>query len=381
MPIRLACRPTLVLNRACLRLLLVGLLFTTSAGQAATQVDYQIDTLAEGLAHPWSLAFLPDGSMLITEREGRLRIVRDGELLSEPVSGMPDVYVRSQAGLFDVLPDPEFDRNGWIYLAFAQGTNRSNATRVVRAHFDGAALHDVETLLTVEPAKNTPVHYGGRLLFLPDGTLLITTGDGFNYREQSQHLDSLMGKTLRIHPDGRVPDDNPFVAEPEARPEIWSYGHRNPQGLALDPADNQVYLHEHGPRGGDELHSLEAGHNYGWPVITYGKDYSGAEVTPFRERPGMTQPLTWWDPAIAPSGLAVYRGDAFPEWDGKLLVGGLVSRDVRLVRLTDDGAEDLGALFEEVGQRIRDVRLGPDGAIYLLTDSPQGRLLRVTPGG
>jgi glucose/arabinose dehydrogenase len=352
------------------------LLCGTLAAQAA---GYRIQTLAEGLEHPWSLAFLPDGRMLVSERPGRLRVIMDGELLPAPVAGVPAVYAASQGGLLEVLPDPGFADNGLLYLSFAHGTPRANATRVVRARLDGMTLHAVEPIFTARPGKRTPVHYGGRMAFLPDGTLVIGLGDGFDYREQAQRLDSHLGKIVRIRPDGSVPDDNPFVGRADALPEIWSLGHRNVQGLVYDAERGALFSHEHGPRGGDELNRIVPGGNYGWPLATHGVDYTGARITPFTEYPGTQAPLWQWTPSIAPAGLARYDGDLFPHWRGDLFVAALAARQVRRLRLHGDAVIEEETLFAELGERLRDVRAGPDGALYLLTDSPRGRLLRVRP--
>ncbi len=366
-----------------------------AARSAATELsetpDYRLTVLAEGLEHPWSMAFLPDGDLLVTEREGRLRIIRDGVLDPEPIAGVPPVFARGQGGLFDVLLHPRFNDNSIIYLSYAHGDRRANATRLARARLDGRVLNDLEVIFEVRPTKDTPAHFGGRMMFLPDGTLLLTTGDGFEYREQAQNLQSLLGKTVRLHDDGSIPDDNPFVGRADVRAELWSYGHRNPQGLALHAPTGEIFLHEHGPRGGDEFHLLRPGRNYGWPLITYGLDYTGAHVTPFTHMDGLEQPLHYWEQAIAPAGLTWYDGDRFPDWRGDFLIAALVDRSVRRLRLDvgvygstpiDDASRghvvvEEETLFSEIGERMRDVRTGPDGYIYLLTDSPQGQVVRV----
>jgi len=340
---------------------------------------YQITELADGLEFPWCVAFLPNGDLLVTERNGALRLVHDGQLSAEPIKGVPPVYVRSQGGLFDVLVHPNFAENGFVYLSFAHGDVDGNATRVLRARFDGSQLLDPEIIFEVTPSKRGPVHYGGRLLFLPDGTLLITTGDGFDYREQAQNLASLLGKTVRLNDDGSVPSDNPFVGQVGYRPEIWTYGHRNPQGLALDRDTSRVYLHEHGPRGGDELNLIEPGKNYGWPAITYGIDYSGAKISPYQQLPGMEQPLKYWVPSNAPAGMTYYAGDRFPKWHGDLFISTLVDQDVKRLQFDKGQIISEQSLFAEIGARIRDVRAGPRGYLYLLTDENPGRLLRVEP--
>jgi len=344
--------------------------------------DPQLTTLVRGLDHPWSMAFLPDGDWLVTERTGQLRRVRpNGEVLP-PISGVPPVYFAGQGGLLDVLLDPGFATNQRLYLALSHGDADASATRLLRARLDGDALADVEVLFTTSPFKATPQHCGGRLAWLPDGTLLMTTGDGWSYREHAQRLDSQLGKTVRLNADGTVPPDNPFIGRDavEAAP-IWTLGHRNPQGLAVDPDTDTVYLHEHGPRGGDEINALTPGSNYGWPVLTKGIDYLGGRITPFTEAPGMQAPLHGWTPSIAPSGLAVYRGSRYPGWDGSLFVGGLVSRDVRRVWRDADGSMQEESLFAQLGERIRDIRVGPDGLLYLVTDGPAGAVMRIEPEG
>ncbi|MCB1684962.1 MAG: PQQ-dependent sugar dehydrogenase [Pseudomonadales bacterium] len=350
---------------------------------AATAASaYRLETVTDNLANPWCVAFLPGGDFLVTGRAGTLRRVSTSGAVGEPIANVPPVFFAGQGGLFDVILDPDFPGNQRIYLSFAHGDMSANATRVVRARLQDNSLTDVEAIFTASPSKDTPQHYGGRMLFLPDGTLLLTTGDGFDYREQAQNTRALLGKTVRIRTDGSLPADNPFADGKGGHPAVWTYGHRNPQGLALDPATGTVYLHEHGPRGGDEVNVLAPGLNYGWPAITYGLDYSGAYVSPFTEYAGMEQPLHYWVPSIAPSGFAVYRGDAFPEWNGSLLVGALVDREIR--RLSSGAGENLASgpleeksLFSEIGARIRDVRVGPDGLIYLLTDGSPGSLIRV----
>ena len=358
----------------------LALLVLATAMQSAA-ADYRLETVAENLTWPWCIAFLPDGNMLVTERDGDLHAIREGILDPRPVAGVPPAYVRSQGGLFDVLPHPRFEENGLLYLSLAHGTPDANATRVVRGRFDGTSLTDVETVFTVEPTKDTPVHYGGRMLFLPDGTLLLTTGDGFVYREESQRLGSLLGKVLRLNDDGTPPDDNPFVQDPAARDEIWTFGHRNPQGIAYAADSGTVYLHDHGAQGGDELNVIVPGSNYGWPIVTLGIDYTGARISPFREYPGTTAPIVDWTPSIAPAGLTYYDGDAFPEWRGDLFATSLVFNYVERVDL--EGGEVAGRhrMFEEVRERIRDVRAGPDGSLYVLTDSAAGRVVRVAPDG
>lgn len=355
-------------------ILLILLLGAVQPGQT-----FEIETVAEGLEHPWAITFLPDGRMLVTERAGRLRVIRaDGRLLDEPVSGIPEAFVASQGGLMEILLHPDYPTNGWIYLSLAHGNPNANATRVVRGRLEDLQWVDNEDVFTARPTRDTPVHYGGRMAFMNDGTLLITIGDGFDYREQAQNLGSHTGTIVRIHPDGSVPVDNPFVDDPDALPEIYSYGHRNPQGIVVDPDTGLVWSHEHGPRGGDELNLIEAGENYGWPVATQGIDYSGAKITPYTSRPGMVDPLIDWSPSIAPAGMSQYRGDIFSDWQGDLLVASLVEQSVRRIRL--EGEQVVSDEIIELGieRRLRDVRVGPEGALYVLTDETSGQILRIT---
>ena len=342
-------------------------------------LEYRVETVAKGLEFPWSLAFLPDGRMLVTERAGRLRVIEDGKLLAEPVAGLPPIFVSGQAGLFEVLADPEFASNHTIYLSFAHGDERKNHTRVIRAQLDGNALKEVVPIFTVTPGKRGDAHYGGRMAWLPDGTLVIGTGDGFNYREQAQKLNNHLGKIVRINRDGSVPANNPFVDNGKALPEIYSLGHRNVQGMVFDAATGTLFAHEHGARGGDEINVILPGRNYGWPLITFGVDYSGAIISPFTEKPGLEQPLLQWTPSIAPAGMTMYRGALFPQWQGSLLISALAGQVVQRVPMVDAKAGAQETLFAELRTRLRDVRTGPDGAVYLLTDKAFGRVLRVLP--
>lgn len=364
--------------RARVSAAVLGLLCVAGAGAA----DYRIDTVAEGLEHPWALAFLPDGRMLVTERPGRLRVIErraDGgfALRAAPLAGVPPVFASGQAGLFDVLVDPAFAQTGRLYLSFAHGTARANHLRVVHARLGRGGLEAVTPILTTQPAKTHAQHFGGRMAWHADGTLVVGVGDGNLERTDALRLHTHLGKHLRIDRDGGIPADNPFVARAGARPEILSIGHRNPQGLVR--VGDALYAHEHGAKGGDELNRLEAGANYGWPITTDGVDYTGARVTPYTRWPGVTPPLTHWTPSIAPAGMAWYDGALFPAWRGSLFVAALVERSVRRVPMTGGTPGPQEVLFTELGERIRDVRSGPEGALYLLTDSAQGRVLRVVP--
>jgi len=360
-----------------LALLAAALLSPGLVSTTVQSADYRHEIITQDLHHPWSVAQLPDHSFLVSERDGQLLHIPAEGGAGRTVKGVPETYVAGQGGFFDVLLHPDFARNRLVYLSFAHGTPDSNGTAVVRGRLGDTGLEDVTRILLVQDSKDTPQHYAARMLFLSDGTLLVATGDGFNYREQAQNLNSELGKVLRINDDGSVPADNPFTAS--ARPRIFTYGHRNTQGLALDADSGTIYLHEHGPKGGDELNVLRAGNNYGWPAITYGVDYNGAYVSPFTELPGMEQPLHYWLPSIAPSGMAWYGGDRFPEWRGDLFVGALVDQEVRRLDMEQGAILQEEPLFSELNARIRDVYSADDGYLYLLTDSEQGALVRIMP--
>jgi len=359
---------------------LAALLLCLSALPIAAQPAYRIETVARGLEHPWALAFLPGERALVTERPGRLRLVERGVLRAAPVTGVPAVFASGQAGLFDVVPDPQFEQNGLVYLSFAAGTRAANHLRVVRARFDGGALHEVTALFQATPDKRGDAHYGARMAFLADGTLLVGVGDGFIRREDAQRLDNHFGKFVRLTREGTVPPDNPFVGRAGAQPAIFSFGHRNPQAVLYDATRGIVYAHEHGPRGGDELNVLVAGANYGWPLASLGLDYTGARVSPWTEYAGTVAPVLHWTPSIAPAGMTLYRGAAFPAWHDSLFVAALAERSVRRIALQPDGTPGAQeTLFTELGERLRDVRAAPDGTLWLLTDADDGRVLRVAP--
>lgn len=339
---------------------------------------YTLTTVAEGLNLPWAMVFLPDGRLLVSERSGQLRLVEQGKV-SPPLAGVPTTYFKGQGGLQDLALHPDYATNGWVYLSLAWGEPKANATRLVRGRIKGNAFTDVEVVFTATPTKNTPVHYGARMAFLPDNTLVMAVGDGFDFREAAQKPDNLMGKMVRIHDDGTIPKDNPFVGNADYHPAIYSLGHRNPQGMAYDPVRQVLFSNEHGPKGGDEVNILVPGKNYGWPVITYGRDYSGASITPYTEYPGMEQPLVNWTPSIAPSSLVVYRGDAFPALTGDLLASALKYKEVRWVQMDGDRPVHQVSLFKELDTRLRAVYTGPEGALYLLTDSNNGKIVKVSP--
>ena len=350
-----------------LLLCLNGLFASTSQAQ-----DYQVSTLATGLDKPWSITSIGEGAFLVTEKSGRLvRLDADGNVTT--IEGTPPVYFANQGGLLEVLADTDFANNKLIYLSFAGGDKSANRTTVVKATLSGDALSNVETILEVAPDKEGPAHYGGKLAFLPDGTLLVSVGEGYTYREEAQNLDWELGKLLRIHTDGTAPTDNPF---PDTAPKVFSYGHRNPQGLIYDNASNRILMVEHGPKGGDELNHIVAGRNYGWPAITYGVDYSGAVISPFTEAEGMEQPLTYWVPSIGPSGLAIYRGELFPEWQGDLLLGSLINEEMRRLKSDGNAVVEDEAIFPEIKGRVRDVRVIEDGKIVAVTE--EGDVFQVT---
>jgi glucose/arabinose dehydrogenase len=342
------------------------------------QATFRVVPVTTGLEHPWGMAFLPDGSILITERSGRLRIVRGGALDPEPIAGVPPVYASGQGGLLDVALDPEFTANRVIWLSYAAAGDGGNSTRVARARLGDGRLENLEVIFIAEPLVDSSYHFGSRLAFDPQGHLFITVGERGD-GERAQDLGDLNGKLIRLFPDGSVPEDNPFVGVAGARPEIFSYGHRNAQGLAIHPETGIPWLHEHGARGGDEVNVARPGVNYGWPVITYGIDYSGAPIGEGTHKEGMAQPIHYWVPSIAPSGMAFYQGEAFPGWQGDLFVGALAG-DL-LVRLELDGERVVAEerLLEGTLGRIRDVEVGPDGYLYLLTDESDGGLYRLEP--
>lgn len=349
-----------------------------------------VTPIVEGLEHPWGVAWLPNGDMLITERPGRLRIVRDGVLEPEAIAGIPtdEIFASRQGGLLDIALHPDFPENNWIYFTYAAGTENANRTQVARAEFDGEQLNNWEVIFPGSLTKPGAQHFGSRLTWLPDQTLLVAIGDGGNpplelegelIRNQAQNLDSHLGKVIRINDDGSIPEDNPFLGDPEVQPEIWSYGHRNIQGLTFDPLRQQVVSTEHGSRGGDELNLLEMSKNYGWPVVSFSAEYStGRPVASQTSAPGVMDPQRVWTPVIAPSGLAVYTGDRLEGWQGNIFAGGLVSRDIRRLVLDDQG-NVIAESRIPIGQRVRDVRQGPDGYLYVLTDANSGQLLRLTP--
>jgi len=344
-------------------------------------------TIVRGLEHPWSMAWLPDGSILITERPGRLRIVKNGVLLPQAIAGLPNIYAQGQGGLMDISLHPQFQQNRLVYLTYAHGDASANRTRLGRAKFDGKSLTNFQVIFEAAPVKAGTQHFGSRIAWLQDGTLLLAIGDGGNpplklggslIREQAQKLNSHLGKVLRLNDDGSAPKNNPFIKKPQAKPEIWSYGHRNIQGLTVDQNTGKVWATEHGSKGGDELNLLNVGKNYGWPQVSFSQEYFGGDITSLRSKVGMVDPKLVWTPAIAPSGLAVYNSTRFPQWQGNLFLGGLVSQDLRRITTDRDGLVKTQEQIN-IGQRVRDVRQGADGFIYVLTDQVNGELIRLQP--
>ena len=356
----------------------------TRAPFATAGVRFDVRTVARKLEHPWSLAFLPGGEMLVTERPGRMRIVGKDGGLSAPVAGLPDVYRSDQGGLFDVLLAPSFAADGLLFFSYAERREGGNGTAIARARLvlaPSPRLEDVKVIWRVTPTLASGMHFGGRLVLARDGTLFVTSGERsiLEGRRQAQRLDSAFGKVVRIRPDGSAPPDNPFVDRPGALRELFSIGHRNPQAAALHPDTGELWIVDHGARGGDEINVARRGRDYGWPTITYGVEYAGSAIGEgITQRAGMEQPLYYWDPSIAPSGMAFYRGELFPAWRGSLFVGALAG--THLARLTLDGEKVVGEERLLVDRaRIRDVRVGPDGAVYVLTDEDAGELLALVP--
>ncbi|WP_107851943.1 PQQ-dependent sugar dehydrogenase [Oceanimonas marisflavi] len=343
-----------------------------------TAQEYRVQTLARGLHHPWGMAELPDGSLLISERRGRLlRLTPDGE--RRQVSGLPPIAASGQGGLLDLALHPGFEHSRLLYFSFSQPGTGGAGTAVARARLAGDRLEQLQILFEQVPKTHGRAHFGSRLAFDPDGYLFITTGDRYHSRHQAQKLDNHLGKILRLHDNGRVPADNPFVNTPGARPEIWSLGHRNVQGAAIHPGTGELWAHEHGPQGGDEVNHIKKGANYGWPVVTFGEEYGGGTIGEGTSKAGMADPLWVWVPSIAPSGMLFYSGNAFPEWQGNLFIGALAGR--KLVRLELDGTRVTGEhhLLRDLNMRIRTLHQAADGGIYVLTDADDGRLLKLMP--
>jgi len=351
--------------------------FNTSAGPV------RVETVARGLDHPWSLAFLPDGRMLVTERPGRMRIVNRDGALSRPVEGVPTVFARSQAGLMDVILARDFAQSGTIFFCYAEPVAGGGRIAVARARLeqsDTPRLTGVTPIFHQKGSPSSGLNIGCRMAQAPDGNLFVALGDHFAPKEDAQTLDNHIGKIVRITPDGKAPADNPFVGKPNALPEIWAYGLRNPQGLGFNPADGQLWEQEHGPMGGDEINVMAKGANYGWPAVSFGRNYDGTPVgTGKAHMEGVTDPVWHWTPSIAPSGMAFYTGDLFPAWRGSLFNGALKFQLLSRLEMKNGKPVKEERMLQELGERIRDVRQGPDGALYLTTDNSAGRILRLVP--
>jgi glucose/arabinose dehydrogenase len=363
-------------------------------GDVPEATGWRTETIVNGLNHPWAIAWLPDGSALVTERRGRLRLIHDAlgnaRLDPDPIRGVPDVCACGQGGLLDISLHPDFADNQWVYLTFAQGTEDANRTALARGRLDRDAmrLRDVETLYRNPNPKSGTQHFGSRMVWLDDGTLLMSIGDGGNppiafdgedIRQQAQNPGTVFGSLLRLNADGTVPADNPYVDDEDARPELYSIGHRNIQGMTRDPRTGRIWANEHGSRGGDEINLIRPGNNYGWPAVTYSMEYWGPRISDQTQAPGITQPIVVWTPSIAPSGMTLYTGDDFPDWRGDLISGALKFRQLRHTAL--DGTRPGTETKLSIGQRVRDVRQGPDGGLYILTDEADGALMRILPDG
>jgi glucose/arabinose dehydrogenase len=372
------------LNRATVALALIALISISCAGEKtpvqSEKHSFNVVTLVEGLQNPWSIAWLPDGRMLVTERAGRLRILANNFRLDpQIVEGLPDIIVRGQGGLFEVALHPNYKDNGWIYISYSGPGEGGHGTELMRAKLEGHRLVEQQVLFRAQPKTRHDIQFGGRIVFDGKNHVFLTLGDLGDMR-RAQRLDDDAGSIIRLNEDGSVPKDNPFVGRKDAKPEKFTYGHRNIQGVAWHPKTGELWTHEHGPQGGDEINIIRPGRNYGWPVITYGANYgSGTKIGEGTQKAGMEQPLYYWVPSIAPSGMAFYEGDKFPNWRGNMLVGSL--KDEMLVRLELDGdkvTKEERLLQGGIG-RIRDVRVGPDGLIYLLSDERRGVLARLEP--
>jgi len=345
----------------------------------ASPVAFELETVATGFSFPWGIAFLPEGGFLVSERDGELSYVAPGSEEAVDITGLPDVYVAGQGGVFDVVLDPAFEDNRFIYLSYAKGSAAANSTAIYRARLseDMTALEEGEDVFVAESLRATPAHFGGRMTFLPDGTLVLTLGEGFRYMAEAQNPQSDLGTVVRINSDGTIPADNPFADGAEGLPHVWSYGHRNVQGVVFDEATDTLYTVEHGPMGGDEINVDIAGANYGWPEVTYGVNYDGSIITTQTEAEGMESPMLYWVPSIAPGGMEVYTGDVYPDWQGDLFVAALAGMKVQRVDM--DGSELVGqeALFDDFGSRFRQIAQGPDGYLYLLSDEYNGSVYRI----
>ncbi len=353
----------------------------TTAPATTSEATYTLTEVATGFDFPWAMAFLPEGGFLVSERDGFVSYVAPDETSGTRLGGTPDTLVAGQGGYLGLALHPEFETNRLVYLAYSKGTQASNSTALMRARLsdDNLSFEDAEDIYVAETKRATSAHYGGRILFLPDDTMLLSLGDGFRYMEAAQSPENTHGTIVRLTLDGDIPDDNPYADGEGGLPEVYSYGHRNVQGLAYDAATGTIYEHEHGPKGGDEINILEPGLNYGWPAITYGVNYDGSIITTQTEAPGMEQPIVKWVPSIAPSGMVFYTGDVYPEWKGDLLVSALAGSKVQRVDLENGRVKGEHAYFEDERMRFRDIEQGPDGYLYLLVDEPGAPIMRIEP--
>lgn len=357
-----------------------GLLLLLLVSLKALAVPYQVTVVADELNYPWSVAFLADGSYLVTERTGKFKqLSAAGDLVAEVEAALPELYVAAQGGLLEVLLPAAFNQNQQLLLSYVCGDAKANTLCLATARWHQLQLTEIRQIFKAEPYRQGAAHYGGRMLQLADNTILLTLGDGFDYREQAQNPANHLGKIVRLQLNGAVPADNPFVATEGYAAALYSMGHRNVQGIAFDPVNQLIYSHEHGPRGGDELNIIQRGQNYGWPVATRGIDYTGARVSPFRQYPGMAEPTWHWSPSIAPAGMTWYPGGLFPQWQGNLFISALAGKALHRLEMAEGKVVAEQLLLTELNSRLRDVRSGPDGALYILTDSSQGKLLRLTP--
>lgn len=373
----MAISPTRLGNIASMVLVCAPLMVAAQTFDSSDH-KFQLETVADGLEHPWALAFLPDGDQLVTERAGRLRIIRKGELVDKPVTGVPDLVVAGQGGLLDIVLHPDFSENRLLMLSYSHQTSAGMTTRVARAEYQDGQLNNVEVIFEAQPRSNTSRHFAGRMVFDAEQNLYVSVGDR-GEMERAQDTGDDAGGVHRLTIDGSPAPGNPFVDDSSVRDTFYTYGNRNIQGMTVHPETGEVWSHEHGPRGGDEINIIRAGANYGWPEITYGIGYSGLPITDKTEEAGMAQPLHYWDPSIAPSGMAFYTGDEFPGWRGDLFVGALKMQ--KLVRLSIENGKvtEEEDLLEDFGKRIRDVRMGPDGSLWLLTDEANGKVIRLRP--
>lgn len=343
---------------------------------ASEKLNYKIDTLTADLKNPWGMTFLPNNDLLVTERDGEIRVIRNGALLGTKISGVPEVYANGQGGLFEIELHPRYEENGWLYISYAAPGNGGGNTAIMRARLEGFDLVEKEVIFQAEPFLSGGNHFGGRMQFDREGYLYFSVGER-GRQENAQTLQNHSGKILRIEDDGATPSDNPFLGDNGAKPEIFTYGNRNPQGMVIHPATGDIWTHEHGPMGGDEINIIKPGTNYGWPEATYGKNYNGTTITEFTSKPGMADPLHYWVPSIAPCGMSFVNSDKYPEWNGNLLVGSLKFRYVARLELDGEKVVHEEKILENLG-RIRAITQGPDGLIYVSTEGP-GMVVRISP--